>query len=480
MNTYSKIKEANLLQSLEQECGPLIQRCPNSGKISGLNPLFTAHLLSHKLLIRFCTKKESFIVYDEELGIWDYISNTKNHEKLWAEIYTGIKVNPSGEPLSKYVTSSFVSTVQKLLKGICEQDLSDQPEDYRYFHATNCMLVFDIQKGTWEQKGFSSDFFSLYRSKITYEPAKECPRFIEELLRPAMTKDDIQTLQLYLGQCLLTTNFSQMFLLLIGTAGGGKSTLVNIIEKIIGKEHCAELRAGHTTGRFEIGSLIGKKLLTGKDVSSQFMNNSGARSLKILTGNDTVTGEYKGSNTRKNIEGNFNIIITSNNTLRLKFDGDLEAWRRRILIVNYQSAPPKKKIANFDDVLIKEEGSGILNWIMEGAVKLIQSESVISKSERQKASVDDLLNSSDPVAYFGDLFIHRVNQSDISSSEVLEIFTKFCHQKKWELPSDREIQTRLKLYMTEKHGACQSNSIKRDSKSKRGYRNFQITNSPEK
>lgn len=50
-------------------------------------------------------------------------------------------------------------------------------------------------------------------------PDAECPRFINELLKPALDDEDIEVLQLYSGQCLLADNLTQTFLVITGTAG---------------------------------------------------------------------------------------------------------------------------------------------------------------------------------------------------------------------------------------------------------------------
>ena len=493
----TEFKDGTWIEELIEEVGGPLTIDPYTGKICTLNPPFVARYFSHELQLRYCVKRNAFILYDEERGIWEYISDHKVTETLWIATRHCLKESGHADAYAKFITKSLIATVKDLLKSIVEHDSSKVIGDKQYFHAYNSMIVFNANDSSWEsllvdpefgdhtqaaepttmwrQMPFDPEFYSHDRSDIVFDSGAICPRFLNELLRPAMTEEDLAVLQLYLGQILLGTNISQTFMLLEGTPGGGKSTAVNIIEKVIGKHHCGELRAGHTTGRFEIGSYIGKKLLTGKDVSSEYMNNAGGRSLKFLTGNDMVTGEHKGVNKRFNFEGNFNIIITSNNTIRMKFDGDLEAWRRRILIIKYDCPPPKKKIANFDDVLLKEEGPGILNWIMDGAIKLIKGGGIIKKSSHQKAAVDNLLRSSDPVEYFADNFIQSCIGGAITTATFVEYFTKFCHTKNWDVPADRAIQQRLKSYMAEKHGACQSRTIKLDGKAKRGYNNFQIS-----
>lgn len=446
----------------------------NRGRI---RPLHFSNYIALACKIIFVPEKNSFYAYEEADGIWHHLNDSELFNFFHQFLNWYDQVYQYAGTVDNATTTSSISSISKSLKGLVNKPGAFVRPDRYFFHLSNGVIQIDQKTGRWQKKEVNADFFSTTRSPLTFDPNCQCPRFLNELILPAMTPDDAEHLQLYLGQCLLGINLSQTFLLLEGTAGGGKSTLVNIIEKLIGREHCTELRTTHTTGRFETSSYLGKRLLTGKDVDSQFMNNSGARALKFLTGNDTVTTEYKNSNTRHNMECQFNVIITCNNTLRIKFDGDLEAWRRRILLIKYQNLPPVKKIPNFDDILIAEEGSGILNWILEGAEKLIQNNGVIPKSDVQKANIDQFLRSSDPFTYFADLYIHPTPQAAITSEEVVTQFTKFCHAKGWGILSDRDIQKQFKSYMAAKYGATQSHSINRNGKLKRGFYNFQIRNS---
>ena len=119
--------------------------------------------------------------------------------------------------------------------------------------------------------------------------------------------------------------------------------------------------------RFETNRLIGKTLLTAKDVKSNFLMSRGAYVLKALVGGDTKTAEAKGRNETFDVEGNFNAIITANSTLTVNIDADNKAWDRRMRWIEYNCEPVKEKIPNFAQVLLEEEGSGILNWALEGA-----------------------------------------------------------------------------------------------------------------
>ena len=88
-----------------------------------------------------------------------------------------------------------------------------------------------------ELQQFAPEFYSRNRCEINYVPDAKCKKFLEELLQPALSDEDIALLQLYCGQCLLADNLTQTFLVLTGTAGGGKGTIVRIIENVIGLDN---------------------------------------------------------------------------------------------------------------------------------------------------------------------------------------------------------------------------------------------------
>ena len=58
-----------------------------------------------------------------------------------------------------------------------------------------------------------------------------------------------------------------------------------------------------------------------------------------------MDAEQKGGTGSFQIQGNYCIVITSNSRLQVKLDGDVEAWRRRLLIVRFEgTSVPEKKI----------------------------------------------------------------------------------------------------------------------------------------
>jgi hypothetical protein len=110
--------------------------------------------------------------------------------------------------------------------------------------------------------------------------------------------------------------------------------------------------------RFETSRFIGKRLLAGKDVSGNFLQSRGAHVLKALVGDDQLSGELKNLNAAPAILGQFDVAITCNSHLRVKLDGDAEAWRRRLLIVSYERPKPEVRIARFAEELLEPKARG--------------------------------------------------------------------------------------------------------------------------
>jgi phage/plasmid-associated DNA primase len=127
-----------------------------------------------------------------------------------------------------------------------------------------------------------------------------------------------------------------------------------------------------------------------------------------------------------------------------------------------------------DEKMLNVIGCAILNWALEGAIKLLKAGRKISKSSEQQAKVDRLLQSSRSFDVFADNFIHTTLDASITTQEVVSIFTKFCNKLGWPLLPERKIQTLFHEWMRTRHTAVLRTDIKRNGRNKRGYSGFQI------
>lgn len=413
----------------------------------------------------------AFYIYNPDNGLWECRSTPE-----MLALISGIMMQYANACDDFFIDSkrdaATIKHVLEFLQADCAEEDAFRHRNGSFIHCGNGVIVFEAQSdGRFKPvlSPFDPKYRSRNRTEINFDPESSCPDFMEKLLRTALGEDDIAHLQLYAGQCLLGENTSQTILLLIGTAGGGKSTLVNIIEKVVNRKNCTELRLEHMNSRFETQRLVGKTLLTAKDVPSTFLNSSGAHKIKALTGKDTITIEHKGSNEATDICCTFNAIITANSTLHVAVDGDTEAWRRRLILLNYENQPPKERIVNFDDVLLQREGCGILRWCVDGAILLLENNGQIPKSDTQKVRIDNLLHESDALLNFISDCLELDEKGSVTTAELLSGFKNYCSQRGWILPQRRLIEKRLPDYIYHFYGLSKRTDVKRKGHNNRGY-----------
>ncbi|MBO4492686.1 MAG: hypothetical protein J5944_15155 [Lentisphaeria bacterium] len=420
----------------------------------------------------------SFYIYNPDNGLWES-QTIQEMLTLISELMMQY-ANACGDSfVDSKRDAATIKHVLEFLKANCSEEDAFRRGKTPFIHCGNGVIEFrDQEDGRVKPvlMPFDPKYRSRNRTEFNYDPNAKYPDFIERLLKPALSEDSINHLQLYGAQCLLGENNSQTILLMTGTANGGKSTIVNIIEKVVNRKNCTELRLEHMNTRFETQRLVGKTLLTAKDVASSFLNSAGAHRLKALTGKDTITIEHKGSNETADICGTFNVIITANNTLRVAVDGDADAWRRRIIVLPFEKQPPREKIANYDDVLLKKEGPGILCWLVEGAVLLLENNGQIPKSDIQKALVDALLHESEPLSEFINTCIEPDDKGTVTTAELLEGFRAFCTKRNWLLLPQRYIENNLPEYIYRAFGLSKRTDIKRNGRNNRGYYGLRLKN----
>ena len=91
----------------------------------------------------------------------------------------------------------------------------------------------------------------------------------------------------------------------------------------------------HLGSRFELANFHDRTLLIGSDVPPDFLSCEESQQLKALTGGDRLSVEFKGKSGAKAVVGDWNVIVTANSRLKVNVQGDLGAWSRRLLLLEF-------------------------------------------------------------------------------------------------------------------------------------------------
>lgn len=446
-------------------------------KVSGINEGYWAALHNKENIQVYEPIEKTFYRYNSDNGLYQEISCDVIKQEISKRILEVSRSSNNLAVLERYRTNKNLNNIVSHLKGISEKRDSFGRNGKEIVHLANGVLRFRGNDADLVE--FSPEFYSRNQSPIPFDEKAQCPRFLNELLYPATTPDDAVLIQKYAGLCLLGDNHIQRVLILDGEASRGKTTLSLIIQHLVGMNNVTQLRTQHLTERFELYRFLKRTLLVGVDVPGNFLSQKGAQVIKGLVGRDCMDAEQKGGTGSFQIQGNYCIIITTNSRLRVRFDGDLTAWKRRLLIVRFESPPPKKKIIKFADILIKDEGSGILNWALQG-LRMVLDDMQINKcgdiymTDDQNNVVDALLAESDSLRHFLSDNVLRDEDRDLSISEIEEVYAEYCCDMKWNPLPIIAVRKELEQLMLELFQTSKSHSIMRDGKSVRGFRKVRL------
>lgn len=445
------------------------------GKVTGINERYWAALYARENRVLYDPDEKAFYLYNDNAGLWETVTPENIRETISCRILE-ISRESRQFTLEIQITQARLNAVVSALKGIVERRGAFKSKQ-RFIHVANGVIRFaadgDIQFG-----GFAPEDYSRNQSPFAFDPAAECPRFLNELIYPAVEPDDADLLQRWAGLALFGYNLPQRFLIVDGTPNGGKGTLVRIVQALVGLNNTYQLRTECLHERFETYRYRGKTLLIGPDVRGDFLMERGASMLKVLVGGDPISAEGKGLNGDFQMFGVFNIVVTCNSRLRVRLEDDAGAWRRRLLVVRYEKPPPEKRILDFDHVLLRDEGSGILRWAMAGFVKLQAEFAEIGDfklTDAQRGRVDSLLAESDSLRLFVKERMTRHEYGDVTTSEIQQAYAEYCADKGWNALPSAVVERTLPDIMLDVFHVTKSHSIERDGKkSNRGWRKVRL------
>ena len=440
--------------------------------VGTLNEVFWAHYFATFNEILYENNEIEFYRFIEQsAGIYHRFSEHLLRQQISNDILHAANTWTGYGALAQLRNTRHITGVLSHLKGVVQKEgVFNQQRNY--IHLPNGVLLLDTDPP--KLVGFDPRLISRNSIPIEYKPGAACPKFQAELLAP-LSDDDRKLLKKLFGMYLCGVNFLQVFVILQGAAESGKSQLAIVARELIGKCNCAELRVAHLDDRFELGRYLGKILLIGADVAGDFLSHPSAFRLKGMTGGDLLGCERKHSNMLFYITGIFNILITCNSRLVVKLDSDRGAWKRRLLIVPYDQKKHLKNIPNFGHYLIETEGSGILNWALEGLRELneeVKTHGGLILSQDQKKRTEALLDESEGIGHFIKNCVTADPVKDLTTDEIIEAYAVYCAQpnRGW-YPNRRQIERQLPDIMLQFFKTVPNSNIVRNGKRARGYRN---------
>jgi putative DNA primase/helicase len=249
-----------------------------------------------------------------------------------------------------------------------------------------------INLSTMEFTEHTPELRTIMQLPVVYDPNADCPA-LKQFLKKVTFEECIPIIQEMLGYCLLNTMQYEKSFLLYGEGGNGKGTLISVMQKFFGEQNASNVALQTLSdNRFAAASLFGKMVNLHSDIPNRLIEDSSL--FKELTSGDRIQAEEK-----------HKAAFSFNNRAKLVFSANelpssrdnSEGFHRRWVIVPF----PNK----FNDRVLRSslfsdlEMSGILNWAIEGAKRLIK-QGGFSESKIVREKVQDYREKSDSVYHF--------------------------------------------------------------------------------
>ena len=233
------------------------------------------------------------------------------------------------------------------------------------------------------------------------------------------TPEDIEMLCQFSGLCLTRDTRQQKFLILNGEGGTGKSTVIRMIEKMIGTENTSNISLNQLTQRFQAFGLMGKLLNSCADLEIDALSDTSI--LKKALGEDTFSAEAKGKDQIS--VRNYAKLLFSTNQLPIVKSEQTNGFYRRLLILTMDRVPEKKDPEFFDR--LSAEIDDFIRISVTALEKLYRN-GRITESAGSIEAVNRLRCDSDTVQAFLTEKVEKIPDGRIKKADLYREYENFC------------------------------------------------------
>lgn len=273
----------------------------------------------------------------------------------------------------------------------------------------------------------------------SYEPQAKCPRWLEHLEQCLPDPAIRRFFQVLMGYAMLGRTDEQIFVMLQGRGGDGKSTTMNVIRILLGSYAIAAA----------VETFLDTGMRSGADASPDLMRFAGDTRLicigepkraarlaeervKQFTGDSPVQARPMYG---EMIEFDPRGLVVLECNAKPRISGDDDGIWRRIIVVPWKVQFKGVARDRGRKRRLLEEAPGVLNWLIEGAREWLEKGLVVP--DEIVGIVEEYRRSANP---FGEWMAARVDLSDANAltpvKDLYEDYKEFCAE---DGISDRDI-----------------------------------------
>ena len=392
--------------------------------------------------ITFVNKSQFHTFKDDNVsGVYDYkiFQFVKDHVPLFVMggipyIYKGgsYRADLSGAELKTIVRKCIYPVVMKyaVIKRIFDLIMSDadlqvQSSDLnRYPAEWICFKngFYDPVKRIMVPH--NPRYMAMNQIPFPYDPDchPEGPVITEWLEYMIEDPEDREMLLQYMGYCMGRDTRQQKFLILNGSGGTGKSTLIKLIEEMIGSNNISNVSLLQLSKRFSVFNLLGKILNSCADLENKALDDTSI--LKKALGEDSLMAEAKGKDMVP--FKSYAKLLFSTNELPAVRGEKTNAFYRRLLILTIDKAPKEVDTCFYQKIQV--EMDFFIHLCMDALGRMYENGRIL-ESPGSIEAVQKLREESDTVSAFLKNCVKSSSEGRAKTKDTFKLYEAYCTQE---------------------------------------------------
>ena len=281
-------------------------------------------------------------------------------------------------------------------------------------------------------------YFATGLPSFRYDPKARCPLW-ESKVSEWLHESYIPTLQEFAGYAMTCDTSAEVFLTMIGVTRGGKSTIADVMQNLVGPgQHCSRT-LNDLSGDFGLQGTVDKKLLFIPDAHNTETSRRAAvlERIKLIVGNDGVSVNRKHL-PPLSVRVPMRIVLIANQLP--KFLDESGALAARMLMLEFGTSFRGREDRELRSKL-KAELPGIANWALEGLRRLRANGNRFTVGKKGKAAAVDANMAQSPALRFARDCLNVTGGKEYTDPDLV-----FKRYRDWAIEEEhlnpREIQNR--------------------------------------
>ena len=339
--------------------------------------------------------------------------------------------------IEPYVSRSIAKKVQTLRDSL------------KYYARTERLPLHEdrihFKNGTYYLDGrfIPEKEFCANRFPIEYKADAGIPvcwlSFLEQLLE----KEDILTLQEFVGYSMIPTTRAQAMIMIIGNGGEGKSRIGVVLSRIFGRNMNSCPIHKLASDRFAPIEQMGKLFMIDDDLNMSALSDTGILK-QIITAEGAMTLEAKN---KQAVQGQLYVRLMAfgNGNLDALYDKSDGFYRRQILLKEKERPKGRKDDKHLSEKLLTEL-DGIVLWALERLKRLMDNDFHFTISEKTRTNMEESRRCDDNMIDFfeSEGYLHYQEDVSIPTKELYEIYCEWCNDNAEKQRSEKSFSNKVK------------------------------------